>query len=120
MISVCIDMYGRFNNSANFPGGGALINKQGRASFLAAYIIQYKRTFDYVCGRGLRGSERGCGRQECISRRAVRRCARCSTANTGGRVQWSARVECLPARGAQVGRSRVAYWTAHLCRIHFR
>lgn len=54
------------------------------------------------------------------SRRAVRRCARCSTASTGGRVQWSARVECLPARGAQVGRSRVAYWTAHLCRIHFR
>lgn len=54
------------------------------------------------------------------SSRAVRRCARCSTTDTGGRVQHSARAACLPARGAQVGRSRAAYWTAHLCRIHFR
>lgn len=50
----------------------------------------------------------------------MRRCERYSTADTGGRVQRSARVACLPARGAQVGRSRAAYWTAHLCRIHFR
>jgi len=56
MISAYIDMYGRFNNSANFPGGGALINKQGRASFFSGiYNTIYKRIFDYVCGRGLGG-----------------------------------------------------------------
>jgi len=64
---------------------------------------------------------RGSRRQECIR---TKRCAGVRAAqhrrHTGGRVQQSARAACLPARGAQVGRSRAAYWTAHLYRIHFR